>query len=58
MAYNSDEEEMVPEGLVEVAHAIVEFSCAQYLCFRPGQGGCQLVHRVWTHSHRVHRPHH
>ena len=25
MAYNSDEEEMVPEGLVDVAHAIVEF---------------------------------
>ena len=38
MAYNSDEEEMVPEGLVEVAQANVEFHVPG-ICFRPRQAG-------------------
>ena len=37
MAYNSDEEEMFPEGLVEVAHAIVGFHVPGIYVSAPGR---------------------
>ena len=37
MAYNSYEEEMVPEGLVEVAHAIVGFHVPGINVSAPGK---------------------
>ena len=37
MSYKSDEEEMVPERLVEVAHAIVEFHVPGIYVSAPGQ---------------------
>ena len=57
MVYNSDEEEMVLERLVAVAHAIVELHVPNIYVSDPG-GGWQVVHRVVTHLHRVHRSHH
>ena len=37
MANNSDEEEMVPDGLVEVAHAIVDFHVLGICVSAPGR---------------------
>ena len=51
MAYNSDEEEMVPD-LLRSHMKKLNFMCLVFM-FPPRAGGCQLVHRVLVIPHNV-----